>query len=151
MQSCITIDIFIKLIRWLWRTCQFCSKAHQMFRVSFYLCARVGHPTICNVDCGILKFIICQIFIPQSTICGMRVAGCPNRAQHLINFCLKGTLKLQMANAFALLHINTPEGNHILILVRFIYTLQFSLNLQDTSGPVNSYITDGRVENTTGP
>ena len=56
-----------------------------------------------------------------------------------------------MANAFALLHINTPEGNHILILVRFIYTLQFSLNLQDTSGPVNSYITDGRVENTTGP
>ena len=58
-----------------------------------------------------------------------------------------------MANAFALLHINTPEGNHILILVRFIYTLQFlvALNLQETSGPVNSYITDGRIENTIGP
>ena len=56
-----------------------------------------------------------------------------------------------MENAFALMHINTPEGNHILILVRFIYTLQFSLNLQKSSGPVNSYITNGRVENTTNP
>ena len=58
---------------------------------------------------------------------------------------------MQTENAFALLHINTPKGNHILILVRFIYTLQFSLNLQDMSGCVNSYIIDGRVENTTGP
>ena len=56
-----------------------------------------------------------------------------------------------MENAFALLHINTPEGNHILILVHFIYTLQFSLNLQDISSRVNSCITDGRVENTIGP
>ena len=64
---------------------------------------------------------------------------------------MKGTLKLQTENTFALLHINTPEGNHILILVCFIYTLQFSLNLQDTSGPVNSYITDERLENTIGP
>ena len=44
----------------------------------------------CNAYCGILKFIICQIFIPQSTICAMRVAECPTRAHKIFShptFC----------------------------------------------------------------
>ena len=81
-------------------------------------------------------------------LCFVVIVALTEREWHNPCFVLvqpnKGTLKLQTENAFALLHINTPEGNHILILVRFIYTLQFSLNLQDTSGL-------GRVENTIGP
>ena len=60
------------------------------FRVNFYLCARVGHPATCNADCGILKFIICQIFILQSLIFRMRVVECPTRAHKIFShptFC----------------------------------------------------------------
>ena len=47
------------------------------------ICGYVHESATCNADCGILKFIICQIFIPQSAICGMQVAGCPTRAHKI--------------------------------------------------------------------
>ena len=43
----------------------------------------VHESATCNADCGILKFIICQIFIPQSAIYGMQVVECPTRAHKI--------------------------------------------------------------------
>ena len=71
MHCCITIDICIKLLSWLSRTCQFCSKAHQIFIVNFWLCAQV-----CNLQCRVWDLEVYNLSNFHPAIHHLRHAGC---------------------------------------------------------------------------